>query len=594
MTPVTRAIIDFQDANGSRAGPERLQFSAPQQVLVARTLADVRPVLEQVDALSRQGLWCVGFVRYEAASAFDPALQTHAAEGPLVWFGVHTKAFTSHELLQQGRPFQPAPEAESPVWQLQLGRSDFDSAMDRIHAAIAAGDFYQVNFTTRLHARFSGDALHYYEALRHAQPQGFGAFIDTGDEQVLSVSPELFFDWDGHRVLSRPMKGTAPRGATAAEDEALAERLRGSPKEQAENVMIVDLIRNDLSRVAQPFSVTVPRLFGLEALPTVWQMTSDVTARTRNGTTLWDLFAALFPCGSVTGAPKVQAMREIVALEPDARGVYCGAVGVVRPGGHATFNVPIRTVTLRGTHAVCGIGSGITSDAQKDGEWAEWAHKRLFLERASQPFQVLETLALREGRFSHLELHIQRMSQAAAHFGFAWGEALVRAALDGLVARHPRGSWRVRLLLSKQGEVDVEAYSLADTPMPVRLQLARSPLQEAAGEFVRFKTTRRAHYDAHAPSQTALTQGVFDTLLYNPQGELTECTRGNIAFLIDGRWVTPSVSCGLLPGVGRALLLAQGKLQEEVVRLEALPRVQACAFINSLRGWMDAQLLPNK
>lgn len=220
-------------------------------------------------------------------------------------------------------------------------------------------------------------------ALRRAQPNGYAAFIDTGNEQVLSVSPELFFDWHAGRILARPMKGTAARGATAADDEALAARLRVSPKERAENVMIVDLIRNDLSRIAQPFSVCVPRLFQVEALPTVWQMTSDVQALTRPGTTLADVFTALFPCGSVTGAPKVRAMRMIRELEPHARGVYCGAVGIVQPGGRATFNVAIRTVTLRGPAASCGIGSGITADAHADGEWQEWRYKRAFLERVA-------------------------------------------------------------------------------------------------------------------------------------------------------------------------------------------------------------------
>ena len=599
MNPAASAIIDFQDADGPREAIARLQFGAPLQVLQARTLDEVRPVLEKVDALSRQGLWCVGFVRYEAAPAFDPALKTQPADGPLVWFGVHAQPLTPPGAQAQAQAPAPSPTPALPVdWRMPLKRADFDANMARIHGAIAAGDFYQVNYTARLHAPYAGDPLAYYEALRRAQPQGFGAFIDAGHEQVLSVSPELFFDWDGTRILSRPMKGTAARGASAPEDEAHAQRLRGSAKEQAENVMIVDLIRNDLSRVAQPFSVQVPRLFHLEALPTVWQMTSDVVARTRGGITLWDVFAAIFPCGSVTGAPKVQAMGEIQALEPGARGVYCGAVGLVRPGGHATFNVPIRTVTLRGGTASCGIGSGITHDAQAEGEWAEWASKRLFLERASQPFRVLETLALRDGAFAHRQQHLQRMAQAAAHFGFVWDAVRAHAALDALALQHPAGAWRVRLLLAAQGECVAEAFALTDTPTPVRLQLAHSALQEAHGEFVRFKTTRRAHYDAHydpaSPDAAALALGVFDTLLYNPQGELTECTRGNIALLLDGRWVTPPLSCGLLPGVGRALLLAEGKLQEKVVRVDALPQVQGLAFINSLRGWLDAELLPKK
>ena len=427
----------------------------------------------------------------------------------------------------------------------------------------------------------------YFAALRRSQPRGYGAFIDTGEEQVLSVSPELFFDWDGTRILGRPMKGTAARGANPQEDAANAERLRSTPKEQAENVMIVDLIRNDLSRVAEPFSVKVPRLFHLEALPTVWQMTSDVVATTRQGTRLWDVFEALFPCGSVTGAPKVQAMRQIKALEPDARGVYCGAVGVVRPGGHATFNVPIRTVTLRGGTARCGIGSGITFDAQAEGEWQEWRSKRMFLERASQPFEVLETLALRDGVFQHLPLHLQRMAQAAAHFGYSWNEALARDALADLAQARPAGAWRVRLLLQPGGQCTAEAFALPDSPQPVRLQLADRPMAEAQSEFVRFKTTRRAHYDVFTPADPS----VFDTVLFNSAGEVTECTRGNIAIKLGGRWVTPPLVCGLLPGIGRQVWLAEGRLVEQVVHTAQLAEAQGVAFINSLRGWLDAELV---
>ena len=409
--PQPHALIDFLDPHQAGAAPLQLAFGAPQQVLVAQTLEQVPQVLAQVDALSRAGHWCVGYVRYEAAPAFDAALQVHVADGPLAWFGVHQAPLPADAVA--------APEGAEPClrWQPQVERATFDRNMADIHRAIAAGEFYQVNYTAPLHADFAGDARACFQALRRAQPRAYSAFIDAGAEQVLSVSPELFFDWDGQRILSRPMKGTAARGATPVEDAANAERLRHTPKEQAENVMIVDLIRNDLSRIALPFSVKVPRLFHLEPLPTVWQMTSDVEAQTRPGTTLVDVFRALFPCGSITGAPKVQAMRQICALEPAPRGVYCGAVGLVRPGGHATFNVAIRTVTVRGNQAVCGIGSGMTFDAQPQGEWQEWQNKRMFLERASQPFELLETLALRDGVLQHLPLHLERMADAAAHFG---------------------------------------------------------------------------------------------------------------------------------------------------------------------------------
>jgi para-aminobenzoate synthetase/4-amino-4-deoxychorismate lyase len=584
--PAPRTLIDFIDPHDSHAAPLRLAFGEPQQVLAAHTLDQVPGVLAQVDALARQGRWCVGYVRYEAAPAFDTAMAVHgddAAPGrPLAWFGVHAQALPWPQSVAMED--EPAPTV---AWQPGIDRARFDRNMAEIHRAIAAGEIYQVNYTAPMDAEFSGSALQWFHALRRAQPRAYSAFIDNGDEQVLSVSPELFFDWrDGH-IVSRPMKGTAARGATPEADAANAQHLRNAPKEQAENVMIVDLIRNDLSRVAQPFSVKVPRLFHLEALPTVWQMTSDVVAQTRTGTTLLDVFNALFPCGSITGAPKVQAMHMIRALEPQARGVYCGAVGLVRPGGHATFNVPIRTVTVQGSAARCGIGSGITFDAQAEGEWQEWRSKRRFLERASAPFALLETLALRDGEVQHLALHLARMERAAQHFAYPWRLAAVTAALDTVVRGRPTGAYRVRVLLQASGQCVAEAFALADTPQPVRLQLAARPLDDAHSEFVRFKTTRRAHYDAMAPTNPA----VFDAILWNTRGELTECTRGNIALRLDGRWLTPPVSAGLLAGVGRAVHLQSGRLQEAVLRVEDLPRAQGLAFVNSLRGWLDAELV---
>jgi para-aminobenzoate synthetase/4-amino-4-deoxychorismate lyase len=585
---VLQTLIDFAEPRGDGATRLRVAFGAPSRVLVARTAEEVKPVLEAVQALSREGRWCVGCLRYEAAAAFDPAFAVHAGEEPLAWFGVHDAAV-------------PWPDAAAgpvpPVdWQAGLSRAGFDRNIEAIHRAIANGELYQLNYTAPLRAEFHGDARDWFMALRKAQPNGYAAFIDTGDEQVLSVSPELFFDWQGERILARPMKGTAPRGATTAEDEAMALRLRTVPKERAENVMIVDLIRNDLSRVAQPFSVRVPRLFHTEALPTVWQMTSDVEAKVRDGVSLVDVFSALFPCGSITGAPKVGAMRMIRALEPEARGVYCGAVGVVRPGGHATFNVPIRTVTLRGTQARCGIGSGITADAQADAEWDEWRHKRAFLGQGPSPvssaamdsFELLETLALVDGALRDAPAHLARMQKAAAHFGHAWSEAAATACLHRLADAHPTGTWRVRLLLDAQGQPRAEAFAMDAPPPRVQLQLASRAFAEADSEFSRFKTTRRAHYEAFAPT----APGVFDTLLWNRHGEITECTRGNIALLLDGRWVTPPLRCGLLDGIGRARRLGSGQLAEAVVRVDDLPRVQALAFVNSLRGWLDADLVP--
>ncbi len=615
VPPIT-ALVDFADPRDPAAPRLRQAFGRPSALWQAQRPEEVPAVLAAAESAAAAGAWCLGFVAYEAASAFDAALVTHApdsAQGPLAWFAAYDQPL-------------PWPEGEDALataapwldWAADLDRPAFDAALTRIQAGIAAGEAYQVNFTGPLRAALSPDegpdqGRLLFAALQRAQPGGYAAWIDTAAAQralaetgagqgaateapgiqILSVSPELFFDWRGDAILARPMKGTAPRGATPEEDAALAQGLRDSPKERAENVMIVDLLRNDLSRIAQPHSVQVPALLQTQALPSVWQMTSDVTARVRPDTRLADVFAALFPCGSVTGAPKVQAMQTIRTLEPAPRGVYCGAIGLLRPepdpkapsgAVRATFNVPIRTVVLQGDQAVCSIGSGITSGAEAPAEWAEWGHKRTFLERANAGFELLETLALDEGRLRHLPDHLARMHGAARHFGFPWPEAAVVDALQALATAHPEGLWRVRLRLDAYGQPTAEAYAATPTPSQVRLQLADRPFLATHSAFVRYKTTRRDHYAAFAPH----APGVFDTILWNAAGELTETTFGNLAVLINGEWVTPPVACGLLPGVGRTVALREGRLCEAVVRLGDLPRVQGWAFVNSLRGWIGA------
>ena len=584
------ALIDFADPHDGAPGTgQRLRhaFGTPCQVLQAFTLAEVRPLLDAVEAQSRQGAWCVGYLRYEAAPAFDPAFAVQATTQPLAWFAVYDEALSWPD------PHGPAPEAILLQWRSWLERPDFDAAVGALLQGIARGDFYQVNYTAPLRASLQpGDAekdpatvaLALFHALQRAQAGGYAAYLNSGDEHILSVSPELFFDWQDGLLLTRPMKGTAPRGATPADDLAAADALKASPKERAENVMIVDLLRNDVSRIAEPFSVQVPRLFHTQALPAVWQMTSDITARTRANCSLADVFAALFPCGSITGAPKVQAMRAIQALEPQARGVYCGALGVVKPGGAAIFNVPIRTVTLRGSQALCSIGSGITAGSIAGDEWNEWQYKQAFVRRATTRFELLETLGLQDGQLQNLSAHLARLAQAAQHFGYPWQPDSVEAVLKTLTTSHTTGAWRVRLLLDAQGHAHAQAFALSATPECVRLQLADRPLDEAHSEFVRFKTTHRPHYDAFTPTDVR----VFDTVLWNAQHEITECTRGNIALQVGGQWVTPPLRCGLLPGIGRALALQEGRLVESVVHLNDLPTVTGIAFLNSLRGWVDA------
>lgn len=590
------ALIDFADPCQPGGTRTRLAFGSPCRELVAQSVDEVPGVLREVQAAAEQGLWCVGYLRYEAAPAFDAALCVHASPGPLAWFGVYASAMPWPA--EQPATDWGMGQAEAPPvhWRAALDRHGFERAMDRIQHAIADGELYQVNFTSQLQGTVASQdpanqaaapGLALFAALQRAQPGGYAAYLAPSvGEQVLSVSPELFFDWNAGQLLTRPMKGTAPRGQTPEQDAAQARALQASPKERAENVMIVDLLRNDVSRIAQPHSVRVERLFDVQPLPSVWQMTSDVRARTRSDCRLLDVFSALFPCGSVTGAPKVRAMQMIRALEPDARGIYCGAMGLVRPGGHATFNVPIRTVTLQGQAALCGIGSGITAYASAHGEWNEWHHKQSFIARASTPFSLLETLALVDGQLRHQHAHVQRMAAAAQHFAFPWDAEHVEQVLATLVHSRPQGAWRVRLLLGADGCAQAQAFALDASPTRVRLRLADRAFAQAHSEFVRFKTTRRDHYEAFAPQDAQ----VFDTLLWNQAGQLTECTRGNVALLLDGRWVTPALECGLLAGVGRDQALREGRLHEAVVTREDLARVQGVAFLNSLRGWIEADL----
>jgi len=624
MSEIT-AWVDF--GGGAEGGPERIRhcFGSPRAHWIAQSPQDVRSVLDAAHQAAKAGAWCLGYVRYEAATAFDSALPSHAADGPLAWFAVFDAAL----------PWQdPAPHhlhgARIPDlhWSEGWTPESYASAIDALVAGIGRGDFYQVNFTGQVTAHAttcattqidcqpsdpvavaSGNAIDdgaalaaaLFARLQQAQPGGYAMLLNTGTERILSVSPELFFDWRNGAILARPMKGTAARGLTPADDAAQAQALCSSPKERAENVMIVDLLRNDLSRLAQPFSVQVPRLFHAQALPTLWQMTSDVTAQTRPDVGLADVFSALFPCGSITGAPKAQAMHAIRDLESGPRGIYCGALGLLQPGGTATFNVPIRTVTMRTElpgHSVLryGVGSGITAGSVAELEWNECRQKQAFVRRASRQFAILETLRLENGLWQNWRGplgHAARLARTALHFGFSWSHAaqaqLAQAMTDG-AQQHAQGAFRVRLLWSAHGAVELEFYPQAAAPASICLALAETPFSHALDpverDFVQFKTTWRAHYEAYAPSNPA----VFDTILWNARGELTECTRGNLALLLDGTWYTPPLQCGLLGGIARGMALAQGRLHEAVMPLEALQRAQGIAFINSLRGWLPAQL----
>jgi para-aminobenzoate synthetase/4-amino-4-deoxychorismate lyase len=580
------AAFDFPRHPLAREDGERLRGTwsdPPARWLRARRLEEVHAVITQAEAAARGGAWVLGGLRYEAAAAFDRALATQAATAPLAEFAVYDTA---------PEAWPELPPAHTGLLDWQDAQPDATSAIERIRGYIRDGDCYQINLTTRLNAAAGElDSEQLFLALHASQPGGFSLFLREAG--AASVSPELFFDWrpvPGAKaswlLAAQPMKGTAPRGRDRVEDEAAQAHLRTSEKERAENLMIVDLLRNDLSRVAQLGTVRVPRLFELHALPTVWQMTSTVTAVSRAGLSLADAFAALFPCGSVTGAPKVRAMQIIRELEPASRGWYCGALGLIQPGGVATFNVPIRTVEFGEGRLSCGIGSAITLDSDPAAEIAEWRAKSRFLARAEAPVEALETLRLQEGVAQRGEAHLARMQRTARHFGLRFSLAEARAHLQAVATQQPRGSWRLRLTCDAEGRFAHTLAAFVPTVEPVRLALAGRPMPTLGprAEYLAHKTTRRELYALDKPAEA------FDLILWNEAGELTECSFGNLAVQIDGHWLTPPLASGLLPGVLRAELLAQGRIREARLTRKDLARAEGLAFFNSLRGWLAAEL----
>ncbi len=567
-------------------GGERFAFAGLRGVVTAREPGEVRPALAAVERAVAAGAWAAGYVAYEAAPGLDPALVVRPSqEGgpPLLCFG----------LFGERRP-GPAPEGAGfrlGSWRPSLDRDGHAARIGRIREHIAAGDTYQVNHTFRLSAAFSGDPRALYRRLSRAQRAEHCAHLDLGRWQVLSVSPELFFRLDGERLTTRPMKGTAPRGRWSEEDRERRAALLGSEKERAENLMIVDLLRNDLGRVAVPGSVRVERLFESERYETLWQLTSTVAARARPGTGLVELFAALFPCGSITGAPKVRTMRILRELEDAPRGVYTGAVGFLAPPGapgpRARFSVAIRTVVvdLEAGRAAYGVGGGITWDSSAAGEYDEALLKARVLAGGRPEHGLLETLRWEPGPgFPLLERHLERLAASADYFGFACDRGEVVARLAAAVAG-AAAPLRVRAVLERDGGVAVTTAPLPAPPgRPLALAVDPEPV-DPDDPLLFHKTTRRAPYDLRRARWPA-ADGV---LLLNPAGELTEATTANLAVRLDGSWRTPPLSCGCLPGVYRGVLLAAGRLREAPIRREDLRRAEGIALVNALRGWRPAR-----
>lgn len=556
-----------------------LRFVEPVGVLCAHALEQVVPCVRRVEAAVADGLHAAGFIAYEAAPAFNPDLTTHAAGPlPLVWFGLFQERTETKPCCETAAPFSVG------SWTAEVGEADYLDVIRRIRELIAAGDTYQVNYTFPMQAAFEGDALSWFRCLERAQRADYAAFIDAAPFTILSTSPELFFRLEGDSLETRPMKGTRPRGRWPEEDRRLAAELAASGKDRAENVMIVDLLRNDMGRISDTGSVHVASLFDVERYETVWQMTS--TIRSKTSAPLPEILGALFPSGSVTGAPKVRTMQIIHDLEPAPRGVYCGAVGWYSPGRSAEFNVAIRTVAIdqdAGT-ARYHVGSGITWGSSAEAEYDECVVKAAVLGEDRPEFDLLESL-LFDGEYFLLDEHLARLAGSAEYFGFEVDVDAVRAALLDEAAAFEDGPLKVRLLAARDGTHHVEAGP-AGPSTPVRLDFAAEPVDDR-DVFLYHKTTHRAVYERARASRPDCD----DVLLWNARGEITETTTANVILEIDGRLWTPPVSSGLLGGTMRASLLADGAIQERVLTKADVARAGSIRLINSVRQWVDAILM---
>jgi para-aminobenzoate synthetase/4-amino-4-deoxychorismate lyase len=561
-----------------------LYFKKPHAVITTNQLNDISSGLQIIEELVTQKDWhAAGFLSYESAPAFDRALSVKTSpDFPLMWFGL----YDAPEQITLPAPIQHMPHLN---WTPSVTREEYNSAIASVKKHIAQGDTYQVNYTMRLHTSFTGDIWSRFLAMVQAQGAGYSAYLDIGTHVIASASPELFFAQAGETLTCRPMKGTVKRGRTNTEDNLQAHWLEKSEKNRAENIMIVDMIRNDLGRIAKVGSVRVPILFATERYPTLWQMTSTVTANSH--APFHGILEALFPCASITGAPKVNTMKIIAALENGPRRIYTGSIGFVAHGRRAQFNVAIRTLLLERATGQCeyGVGGGIVWDSISADEYEETLLKARVLSAPHFDFQLLETLRWTpdEGYYL-LEQHINRILESAHYFGFQADKKTIESYLQNLSFSFSDQSQRVRLLLTMDSVLSSESMPMpAASESPLRLRLAPTPIN-SADVFLFHKTTRQTIYEQARASAPYCD----DVLLFNERGEMTESTIANLVVELNGELLTPPLDCGLLPGTLRDHLLKTGQVKESIIKKTQLKECTKIYLVNSVRGWCEAILLP--
>lgn len=568
-----KTVIDFKELG------RRLIFSQPIKELKTREVTEVREILQEVEDWQKKGFYAVGYVSYEAAPAFEEKLQVHKApllSEYLIYFTIHDRADEALFPLAYDEVEMPA------QWQSLTTEQEYEKAIRTIHHHIRQGDTYQVNYTVQLGAQLNPqDSWAIYNRLVVEQNAAYNAYIEHDNQAVLSISPELFFEEHRGELTTRPMKGTTNRGLTVAADLEQADWLRQDPKNRAENMMIVDLLRNDMNRISEIGSERVEQLCQVEQYSTVWQMTSTIKSQLRPEIGLGEIFDALFPCGSITGAPKISTMAIIKATEKAARGVYCGTVGICLPDQRRIFNVAIRTIQLQAGKAIYGVGGGITWDSTWESEYIETQQKSAVLYRKNPQFDLVTTGKIEKGRLTFQDQHLKRLREAARYFAYPFDEEKLKVELNQTLAElDPSTDYRLRISIAKSGKMTCKLeklQALSEVFCKAIIVPQNANLQQP---FTYFKTSYRPH----------LNLGQQEQIYYNAQGQLLESSIGNLVLQLDGHLYTPPVELGLLNGIYRQHLLETGQATEKILSLDDLKSAERIYACNALRGLYELEI----
>jgi para-aminobenzoate synthetase / 4-amino-4-deoxychorismate lyase len=568
-------------------------FQDPKRVITTNRLDEIPDTFAKIEAALAEGLHVAGYLAYECGYHFETFATARTLAGqPLAWFGAYrtpyifdhgTGCFAGAEFLHDcsSEPQSEIAEIADNV-ALDISESDYLAKILKIKDFLAQGETYQVNFTDNIMLRKSVSPLGAYLGLSRQQSVAYSAFMNLGDHHVLSFSPELFFRTENSRIVTRPMKGTMSRGRDAKEDQEMALRLRNDAKNCSEHVMIVDLLRNDLGRICTPGSVSVEAPFSIERYETLHQMTSTVSGTLQPQIGYYDIFRSIFPCGSITGAPKIRSMQIISELEQGPRGIYTGAIGFISPQRSSTFNVAIRTLVVRGDAVTMGVGGGIVADSDPQEEYRECLLKASFLTRTRRPFRLIETL-LWQRDYPLIALHLDRLQSSAAYFNFAFDREAIAAQLCDLAKSFDANTrYRVRLLLDATGSISLAGEAFFDGSLSCQITVA-SERTSSVDPFFRHKTTNREMYDRlHKAARAA---GFDEVIFMNDRDEVTEGAVSNIFIERSGRWLTPALACGVLPGVFRRhILKTRPAAEERVLTIADLQSADAIYLCNALRG----------